>query len=387
MKEAAILTKYYKNYNYGGMLQGYALHKVITDMGLECDIVSYDVTKNQNPVYGSLLQQCKQYGPAAFIQKVSEKVVGKFGFSIRETITERKARFDSFMEETGADTRLYDDSNLKELNSEYASFISGSDQIWNPNAVRKLYLQDFVADDKKKISYAASIGRGSLSEDEAAVLIPSIKSFDYLSVREKTAEALLKKYMDNEIYTVIDPTLLLPEEDWGRVSAPRLWKEKYAVVYFFSDSLKVRKKASDFCENRGLDLLFIPYAKQEFNFNDGKGPGSRLNDVGPKEFVSAIKYSDFVFTDSFHGTVFSIIHKKQFVVFERNKAGHVSMNSRLYDLLALFGLSDRLVNINDFEKVSQLGEIDYDSVFQKLGEQKELSLSFLRMALTGEEHD
>ncbi|MCC8013606.1 MAG: hypothetical protein LIO87_00270, partial [Eubacterium sp.] len=102
MKDVAILTKYYKNYNYGGMLQGYALHKVITDMGLSCDIISYDVTKNKNPVYGSLLQQCKQYGLTAFIEKALEKIIGKFECFIKETVSERKALFNSFMKKVNA---------------------------------------------------------------------------------------------------------------------------------------------------------------------------------------------------------------------------------------------------------------------------------------------
>lgn len=83
-------------------------------------------------------------------------------------------------------------------------------------------------------------------------------------------------------------------------------------------------------------MVVIPYAKQEYNLSDSKGPGMRMNDVGPREFVSLVKNAELVFTDSFHGAVFSLIHQVPFVVFERNKSGHVSMNSRLYDLLELF---------------------------------------------------
>lgn len=76
------------------------------------------------------------------------------------------------------------------------------------------------------------------------------------------------------------------------------------MIYFFSDSLEVRKKAQEFCKERGLKLVVIPYAKQEYNLSDSKGPGTRMNDVGPREFVSLIKNAEFVFTDSFHGAVF-----------------------------------------------------------------------------------
>lgn len=380
MKDVAILTKYYKNYNYGGMLQGYALHKIVNDLGYSCDIVSYDVWDNSNPVYKNVLQQCKQYGLKSAVRKVVEKCIAKLKFFIKDTLVIRQQLFDDFMVTVDAGTDLYSDSNLEQLNERYSIFISGSDQVWNPNAVRQLYLQGFVHDDKKKIAYAASIGRDVFSDYEASVLIPFIKRFDYLGIREKTGTELLKKYIDNSIETVIDPTMLLSLEQWEQVSAKRLVDQPYALVYSFSDSYKIRKTLEIFCKQKGLQLVLIPYAKQEFNFGDKKGNCVRLEKVGPREFISAVKYADYVFTDSFHGAVFSIIHNKQFFVFERNKKGHVSMNSRLYDLLDTFGLNDRLImkplQINDVI-------INYENVNQILLDKKEKALVFLNKALEG----
>ena len=294
MKDAAILTKYYKNYNYGGMLQGYALHKVIKDLGYSVDIVSYDVNANPNPVYPGLRQQIKQYGAGAAVEKAGEKAIGKCRFLISGLLKDRARLFDQFMEDTGAGTELYDDAGSAALRGEYKAFVSGSDQIWNPNAVRNLYLQTFIEDPRRKISYAASIGRDAFSEHEADILIPAISGFGAISVREK-------------------------------------------------DSRAVRKRARAFCVRHGLRMIMIPYAKQEYNLTDAAGPGERIAKTGPREFVSLIRGAEFVLTDSFHGAVFSLIYKKPFVVFERNKSGHVSMNSRLYDLLALFEQSHRLM--------------------------------------------
>ena len=134
MKDAAILTKYYKNYNYGGMLQGYALHKVIKDLGYSVDIVSYDVNANPNPVYPGLRQQIKQYGAGAAVEKAGEKAIGKCRFLISGLLKDRVRLFDQFMEDTGAGTELYDDAGSAALRGEYKAFVSGSDQIWNPNA-------------------------------------------------------------------------------------------------------------------------------------------------------------------------------------------------------------------------------------------------------------
>ena len=234
-KDVAILTKYYKNYNYGGMLQGYALHKTISNMGYSCDIISYDVGCNKNPVYGSLLEQCKQYGLLSAIEKVSEKAVGKCSFFIKGTLNGRRKLFDEFEAEAGTDTRYYDDSCLNELPDEYKVFVSGSDQIWNPNAVRLLYLQNFVSEHERKISYAASIGRDSFSDIEADKLIPFIKDFGHISVREETAKKVLEHYISDPITVVLDPTMLIPRDTWADVASEQIVKEKYALYYSFSD--------------------------------------------------------------------------------------------------------------------------------------------------------
>lgn len=376
MKDVAILTKYYKNYNYGGMLQGYALHKVISDLGYTCDIISYDVGSNKNPVYSSLLEQCRQYGLLSAIEKVSEKAVGKCKIFIKDILSARRKLFDEFEADADTDTRYYDDTCLDELNDEYKVFVSGSDQVWNPNAVRSLYLQDFVKNRERKISYAASIGRDSFSNIEVERMIPSIKDFVHIGVREETAKKVLERYIDDSVTVVLDPTMLISKETWAEVATDRLVSEKYALYYAFSDCLKVRKRTASFCKKHGLKMVMIPYAKQEFNINDNVGDCIRLKSVGPREFLSAIKNADFVFTDSFHGAVFSIIFNRQFVVFERNKSGHVSMNSRLYDLLDIFHLKERLIKFTENMNF-QLKVIDYNEVNAILKERRTASLSFL----------
>ncbi|MDO4459133.1 MAG: polysaccharide pyruvyl transferase family protein [Clostridia bacterium] len=385
MRKVAILTKYYNNYNYGGMLQGYALCSVIRKLGHTCDIVSYDPANNGNPVYPNKLAQAKQYGFTDFVSKFSERLIAKCNFRIRPLLDLRRNRFRLFMDEVAMSTKVYDDSNMNLLNSEYDAFVSGSDQIWNPNAVRNLYLQTFVDNHNLKIAYAASIGRKSFSEQESEIMIPWIKRFDYLGIREKTGTELLSKYMDKKIETVIDPTMLLSSEEWSSLASERLTEKPYAVCYFFSDSSFVREYAAKYCKINNLELLFIPYAKQEYNLYDGKGSGKRLDDIGPKEFVSAIRNAEIVFTDSFHGAVFSIINRKSFFVFERNKEGHVSMNSRLYDLLDGFDLSDRLVSIENIERINSSETIDYDKVHIKLEAKKQQSLAYLKNALNDNE--
>lgn len=376
MKDVAILTKYYKNYNYGGMLQGYALHRIINEMGYTCDIISYDVSCNKNPVYSSLFEQCRQYGVLSAFEKISEKAIGKCKIFIKDILHARKKLFDDFEAEAGTDTRYYDDTCLDELNNEYKVFVSGSDQIWNPNAVRFLFLQGFVKGKERKISYAASIGRDSFSDMEAERMLPFIKDFMHIGVREETAKKILEKYLNNPVTVVLDPTMLIPREVWTEVATDRLINERYALYYAFSDCLAVRKRTAAFCRKHGLKMVMIPYANQEFNINDNIGDCIRLKNIGPREFLSAIKNADYVFTDSFHGAVFSIIFNIQFAVFERNKSEHVSMNSRLYDLLNTFGLKERIIRFTENMKI-HLNAIEYNEVNTILKEKQASSINFL----------
>lgn len=123
MKDVAILTKYYRNYNYGGMLQGYALYSAVKSLGYNVDIISYDVRNNANSVYPSIIQQTKQYGLGAAIQKVAEKVIAKGKFFIKDIIEERTELFDKFEADIDADTDLYSDDSINNLKREYRVFV------------------------------------------------------------------------------------------------------------------------------------------------------------------------------------------------------------------------------------------------------------------------
>ena len=381
MKDAAILTKFYKNYNYGGMLQGYALKKAVAELGYSVDLVSYDVGANPNPVYPGLRQQIRQYGIVSAAEKAGEKAVGKCRFMISDLLAERIRLFEQFMKETGGGTEVYDDASLVRLPERYKAFISGSDQVWNPNAVRNLYLQTFVGDPERKLSYAASIGRDSFSEREASVIIPALSKFGSLSVREKTAKALLEEYLDRQVVTSLDPTMLLDRKEWNQAASAPVIGGRYALVYFFSDSLQVRRRAEGFCKKHGLKMVLIPYAKQEYNLTDSIGPGLRIAKAGPGEFVSLIRGAEFVLTDSFHGAVFSIIYRKPFAVFERNKAGHVSMNSRLYDLLDLFEQSGRLIDAERIDELENLYRVEDEKISAIMEREQKRSLDYLKESL------
>ncbi|MGN8786168.1 polysaccharide pyruvyl transferase family protein, partial [Blautia sp. HCP3S3_D9] len=132
-----------------------------------------------------------------------------------------------------------------------------------------------------------------------------------------------------------------------------------------------------------LKLYYIPYANQSYIKGDSEGEGISLEKVGPIEFLSYIRHAECIFTDSFHGTVFSILFEKKFVVFEREqKKQQASKNSRLYDLLDCFNLKDRLYSKKNIEYYMNT-EIKYELVNKKLEESRKKSLNFLWDSLSG----
>lgn len=386
MKKVAILTLFYRNYNYGGLLQGYALKKTIDSIeGVNADVLRY--LNGDNPIYNNLMQQTKQYGKRMFVKKVLEKSVEKGTFIIKNKIANRFKLYDNFIEDcVNSDGREYTDANIKDTLKIYDCYISGSDQVWNPNCIRNGFLQTFVPDEKTKISYAASIGRGRLTAREQEIIAKNVERFDYVSVREKTAKDLLQNKVKKDISVVLDPVFLLEKSQWNfDVNLEEIEPDRYILVYSFSDSRKYRKKAEKLCKEKGLKLVYIPYAKQKFNLFDNTGVGQKLYNVGPKEFVYLINNANCILTDSFHGVAFSIILNKSFYVFERdNKKNSTSMNSRIYDLLDRFGLRERIVTSKNFDKIEK-NNINYDIINKKIERYKKEAFDFLKKAIMNEE--
>lgn len=378
-----ILTLFHKNYNWGGVLQGYALKTLLETefSNVQADLLNYS---GKNIVYQSKLQQARQYTPLAACRKIITKL--RCNDSYQEKLTSRYSLFDAFMKDNTTNLRKYNDETLIEAAQEYDCLISGSDQVWNPNVGCAGFFQEMIGDECKKLAYAASIARDDLSAHERKVMIPLIERFDAVSVRERTAKRILEKYSGDTIKVaeVLDPTMMLPRETWNRVAqnSTMNFEGQYAVAFFFSDSLQYRRQITEYCRKRNLRLKFIPFAQGSYLPADEKGEADRLYGLGPEEFVNLFQNAQCVFTDSFHGCVFSIIFRKMFCVFERDKKSKVSKNSRLYDLLEKFNLSDRLIaDVSQMEPVME-NLIDYDRVNALQEQFKKESLDFLRNALS-----
>ena len=381
-----ILTLFHGNDNWGGTLQGAALKTLLEELYPDAVVDIIDYRSNRNLVYSSRLRQALQYSPADIIKKTAAIYRKKTTGKNRTSLAGRKKLFKEFREPYRTNKHIYTDLTLSELEQDYDVLVCGSDQIWNPNVARPGFFLDGIGNGCRKISYAASIARDNLSSQEKASMLPRIEKFDFVSVREKTAKNILQNYMDKPIEEVLDPALMLNAQKWEQLAGiGSNDKDKpYALAFFFSDSLEYRNYIEKYCKEQGLELHFIPFAA-EYIQNDELGQCERLWDVGPKEFLEQFKNAACVFTDSFHGSVFSLIFQKEFWVFERDSNNKVSKNSRLYDLLEKFDLADRLVKEPARILSDKNCRIDYASVNRLLEMHRERSRDFILKAIGKEE--
>ena len=276
-------------------------------------------------------------------------------------------------------------SNIKKINAFFDVLIVGSDQVWNPNSINDFYMLNFAEKNKVKISYAASIGKNSLSFTQTSLYKDFLSDYQAISIREKEGVDFIKNLGYENAQLCLDPTLLLSKLEWDEICSKRLISEKYVFCYFLSENVLERKNAKEFARKRGLKIVTLPHLAYKKRQCDVSFGDHQLYNVSPQDFISLIKYSECVFTDSFHATVFSLIYEKQFFSFDDCKT---ETSSRITTLLKIFNAEKHFVNkigdmnLNHIESVDQIiysNNNEFDSL-------KQLSLSFLKRSIKNDKN-
>lgn len=382
MGKYGILTLFYKNYNLGGILQAYALSIFLNNNDISSIVIKYDYSSEKKSIYKTKFEQLSQYSIKEIMIKTFKRVSNKINDRLIRGYKEKlRLKYDDFINENIVCTDNivnYEELALNVL--KYDGYIVGSDQVWNPNVVTDGFLLKDFPENVKKISYAASISRNQLSKLEEEILTSNINNFDYISVREDNAVELLKKGVQNEITSVLDPTFLLKKDEWISNFKPEKLNKKYALCYIFNNRIEYYKKIADYCNDNNLEMIIIPYADGNYNKYEFKNDKYHYEKtVGPKEFVTLIHNAEIVFTDSFHGVAFSCILGTNFLVLKRdNEASKTSKNCRLNHLLKIFELQDRLISIDE---IGLKEKIDFANVDRLINKKREESINFLMRAL------
>lgn len=351
--------------NYGTYFQAFALCKKIDSLGFRVSLLTG--TNYAESCIGLL---------KAFLHPI--KVIYRKLFPKDKHLN----KMESFKRHTMNALNIRFKFQLKRLVHKTDIFITGSDQIWNTyHCYNPLMFLDF-AEDKKRVAYASSIGTDDVKEEYKEAVKQHLLKFNHIGVREDAAVKALSKLTDrNDIVQVLDPTFLLTPADWSEMSKNAEIEisipQKYILCYligansWYSEYLAVVKGKTDI-----QNIIIIPSAENpEFTF-DG---AIVYKDASPVEFIYLIQHATFVCTDSFHASALSINNSKNFVEFMRFKDDDVkSQNSRIYDLLEHYGITDR---IYDKDNLSWTEKIDYERVLKILDDDRKRSLDYLVNAI------
>lgn len=384
MKKTGIVSCYFKN-NYGSLLQAYATQKILDDFEISNETINID--GNIDFKNGKIKYYASQLFNFTFIKSkfgmIKLKIDKKVNKTLGKNITIRNNKFEEFRKNYKLSKPFKTYNELNKNCTEYENILLGSDQLWLPvNVVADYYTLSWVPDDINKISFATSFGVSSIPDKYKKLYQKFLNRINYLSTREESGRKLIKDLTGRESNVVCDPTILFNKEEWMVIQKKEpIIKYKYILCYFLGNNIEYRKFAERLKEKTGYKIVSLNHCDEYVKYSDIFADDTPY-DIGPSEFLNLIRNAEYVCTDSFHGTVFSLINNVKFFVFRRyNKKSKVSTNSRLDSLLEKVNLRERLLNGNeDIESVLRMN-INFEEVDEKLEKFRDDSKEFLRNAL------
>lgn len=374
----------YDTKNFGSQLQVLATVKKIEELGCETEIIRYK--KAITPRF--VVQTVPRFFNIPFIKSKFSSFKKKKQLSqvpqIEEKVKIRNERFNGFVKEYF--TNLSEpykgwETLVKETKKNYDAFLCGSDQLWLPmNLGSHFYTLEFADEHKPKIAYATSFGVSQIPWYQKGRTAKYLKRFSALSSRELRGSQIIKELTDIDAVTVCDPTLLFSGDEWlNFIPQKKVCDGKYIFAYFLGENEAHREATEKFAKEKNLPIVTIPFL-DHFVERDMKFGDKQMFDVDSTDFVNLIRNAEYICTDSFHGSVFSILNHKKFVTFSRfSDESKMSRNSRIESLFKLTGLEKRHCR-GDVSSIID-DEIDYCAVEEKLSKMRSESIEFLNMSL------
>ncbi len=373
-KEVGILT-FHSARNFGACLQVFALQTKLEELNYSAEIVDYRPAFIEDD-FGIIIKN-------HFRQAAKNPLkLAKFFINTLLHLPWRTLRENNFIKFYDKAYRLSEGvyHNAKQLKYAaegkelfYSAYLFGSDQIWNPALTRgvdEIFYGGFVSESSVKASYAASMGSAVLTEDQLQQIKKGLQNLDYISVREPSAKQWLEKLTSKKINVNIDPTLLLTAEKWESYCMDVHMKQPYILVYVLEHNEELISMISALAKETGLPVVFFDLK----NRYGCKAISKYASD--PFAFISYIRQAEYVITNSFHGTVFSIIFKKQFICVPNRKNP-----LRVTNLLTELELQERLVySRNDMIDIRQ--PVDFKGAHEKINELRAAALDYLTEVLS-----
>ena len=351
MKKAGIVTINDFN-NYGNRLQCYALQEALKKINVKPENIYND-----------------NFSIRIRLKKIKNIIIKTIlNYDNQNNVNRRRKAFKNFNKNICfSKYKIHCSKIKKDFSNEYDFFVTGSDQVWNLN-LKSISDIDFLhfAPDKKKNSYAASLGVSEVDDAKKDYYKKMLSNYNSISVREDAGKKIIEDItLRKDVEVLLDPTMLLNDKDWDKVAKkPKaLNNQKYILIYFLGELSEERKKEiSKFAKEMDCKIINV------------LDKNSVFYGTGPSEFLYLEKNAELICTDSFHSSVFAILYKTPFLIFRR-EGGNLNMNSRLDTLLSKFELKDRVYK----GKITKdMISLDYSNAYRILTKEREKSFEFMK---------
>ena len=350
--------------NYGSALQSWALSQTIKKLGYKPILVDYcpDCLKDKDPL-----------NPMKHMWDTDEESRRMCELSL-PAIRVNYEKFERFYTEKFNRTKkVYTKENFNDIVTDEGidGFVCGSDTIFciDEFGIDDGYYANYpVMKNGYSIAYAASFGDSHFTDETYKILESRLSNFKALGIRESWMIPYIKEHSNTPVQRVLDPTLLLTKEDYDTIAVKeRLEEDKYLLLYARRYNKKMFDYAERVAKQKGLKIIDISLRATNADKH------RMFYEAGVEEFLSLVKYADYVVTNSFHGMIMAVQYQRPFVIFSREQC-----DIKIDEVLALLGLSNRII-VEANESVPYY--TDYDKVDERLETYRQESFSFLKKCL------
>lgn len=384
MRTVGILTTF-RQPNWGSVLQAYALQKIIDNLGYKSQVIDYIYPNAFHYSQGCPMQRKPFIRSLKDFVKSLLKSVGLY----KERKSKMELLNDFISQNMNCSKKISRKADLKKQLPHYDIYVSGSDQIWNPNTMYgdMSYMFDFVSSEAVKVAYSSSFSCDTIPRRFQSLYKKSLSQFSAISVRERNGIELAKEYSGLEdVQLVLDPTFLIDKNGWRKILAkssnlklPKKYILFYMLAYTYSPVKKMKEILSFVQRKYSYPIVSLNRKPEGF-----KGEFIDITsscEIGIPEFLHLFDSAEMVVTSSFHGTAFSINFGKPFIALENGKS---KADDRLATIIKTLGLEANLINTNTIISSGLSPFYDVELEQRKLSEERYKSLDFLKKALSND---
>lgn len=364
-----ILT-FHRACNYGAVLQAYALQKVIGNLGADCEIIDYrnEVIEQSNHIFFLMSEVIRPRHIVAALLNAPLRLYRRIAY---HRFTKKYLKLSK---------PVYPDDKNKN-DGQFDLFITGSDQVWNDKLTGfdRMYFLEGIENGDKKYSYAASFGFSRIPQHLEQDYKALLSSFHQISVREESGRQMVRDLLKTEVSVHVDPTFLIDRASWEKLYKPVKNKGGYLLVYSINRNQYLIDFAKQLSRQKGMPILYILLDITNAKHNRGM---KFAVSPDPQRFISLIKDADTVITNSFHGTVFSVIFEKPFYV-EVDYGD--KYNHRIKSLLDNLNLDSRIINGADIAEDEKA--VDWEKTYALLEKYRGTSMEYLKNMISRQEKE